>query len=65
MERYEIGTKFKSLNFRATGIREGTTVEVLNYVERDDSFGGYTYWGVCGLGVDHIWVEKGYVEVVE
>lgn len=40
MERYEIGTKFKSLNFRATGIREGTTVEVLNYVERDDSFGG-------------------------
>ena len=65
MERYEIGTKFKSLDYHATGIRKGDVVEVLNYVERDASVGGYTYWGICGRGVDHNWVEKGHVEVVE
>lgn len=64
MERYEIGTKFKSLSLCETGIREGTVVESITFVERDESVGGYTYWGICGLGIDHIWVEKGFVEIV-
>ncbi|WOZ57431.1 hypothetical protein [Pseudomonas phage vB_PseuGesM_254] len=64
MERYEIGTKFKSLNRDETGILEGTVVESITFEERDAKIGGYTYWGICGLGIDHIWVEKGFVEIV-
>ena len=63
---YEIGTKFLNKSFE-TGLATDYVLVVSEVTVQDDEYGdggGFTYHDEHGYGVNHDWVEFGYVEVI-
>lgn len=69
MDILKIGTKLVVADSANTGLKSGYQFTIETITDTDPAYvefmGVCTYYDELGYGVDHIWVEKGYVGVLE
>jgi len=69
MDILKIGTKLVVVDSDNTGLKSGYQFTVKTITDNDPAYvefmGMCTYHDELGYGVDHIWAEKGYVEVLK